>query len=1564
MKFRTAVACVLLSAALMSLHAEEPFNFRLKYIRDFNAENRSIVCPRVAAQPKFDGTFNDPIWQQASQTQSAFTLFPSKDVCGRQTIALFCHDDHAIYIGFDCEEAELDQQQIDNPNVRGSDHVGVHLEVGSNDGRGPRCNVFANRGGCQLSGPFKEQKVECKCAAGPKRWYVQLAIPFSSLPGSGTVPLPGEEWSVKLTRYGKMSDTGASRMRSAWPYIPTIVEDVTCYGATLYFDADSMLVNSALTAKDNTVPDWQVVSGKPSFAGGKLDSPAESVLTQNVKLSKGNKFMLRWTPPEGLSGSITVKVADKIAADMPLAAGRLNFQTAAADAATIEVHLTGSGIAPKIRLSRILDDVPGEWICLTNNDALPERNLNSKLPKAGEGKYIYLKCPLYNWDFAPYHSLGSPYAEEQASWDWSTIGRPVRKPLPAPPAHPEIAEDEYESFPFETTYSDGNLPEFVGLTMGSYDKGGEQGWIPFSKGSLTGDPSWAGWPVNRWISGTNNGQSIAANTHDILFDLPDKYFIRRIDILKINNGSFYNVDVSVRSSVDAQETFVPICKYSAVTPYAVIGGLDSVAKQVRLSLQGGAFENKFGRINAMTDLLGIAEIWIWAEPKGAHADTEVKAYHPPVPNQQPPLQCIQLKKWPDPLIWPEPKEMTKVEGRFELKPGAAIVFAGQGMIPRLAAMLQHELAQRFCTDIALKDEATFSGGDGCIYLGMKGVSKRFDEICSSENVTPPTDQQGYALKITSSRIIAAGCDAEGVLHACQTLAQWMDHDEHVAYAGNASIRDWPLLRLRTVVPSADHRTPILPFNMPESNFNKLIEGLSRLRFNSLIDWDPTTPYQSEARTIELIQYAGEHMVDLRPTLYLANVPGNCIEANPDDQPDAGGTGGIGGADGVWETANLCPSNPLTYKNMESYIDRALRTHNTSPFVEIGYMGSLQGPWNVCRLCRKRSISGEELYADFLNKIGTICRTRGKTAVFTNAIMFADAIRRAGNSRGGDALDSVNRALGMRMDRPVSAAAIAKSGFWTLSRPWATPAPVNNGGYAGGAAFFAGLPMEQPVEGAIAAGERCHYDGIWAWACSGHLLRGASEFWNGPSPVRGQVPEKDYSDYEQKFANACVRFNEQITRGFEYPSWRTGMTPKFFLLDLKPFCTRSHIDEGTASGLGHSGPREGLIASGSAFDFRRVPGGRQVFADVPFEILDPNANNWKSIVVIGDSQKQHLIPGSKSHVEIPIARKAASFCVLRCLLRKTNRIGDNRNWVHLTLPAFVFEYADGTRYVCDREQIRQTDAVNCPQCFQEGNDKEPMQQTSNQIGGTLQSFLWPAGRVAYCTNALGGGGTSLFLDEFVNPYPEKEVKNLVVQLPNPEQKEWTFGFHEAIFAVTGVESTEWDVNFWKRFEHREIQFPLLPANAVIPNDAKPIMAACEYASNGQEGSFLNKETKKPEVLTRPAPNGPVPTWQFQFLAGQTISAFNFRLAMPGHDSGPMPVRFRHTDVKLTVSTDGKTWTDLASVAGCTGMDGEHRITFTPVQAPYIQVSMDSSKYVDEDASAVGPISWDFYGTPGK
>ena len=257
----------------------------------------------------------------------------------------------------------------------------------------------------------------------------------------------------------------------------------------------------------------------------------------------------------------------------------------------------------------------------------------------------------------------------------------------------------------------------------------------------------------------------------------------------------------------------------------------------------------------------------------------------------------------------------------------------------------------------------------------------------------------------------------------------------------------------------------------------------------------------------------------------------------------------------------------------------------------------------------------------------------------------------------------------------------------------------------------------------------------------------------------------------------------------------------------------------------------------------------------------------------------------------------------------------------------------------------------------------MQHISNQIGGSLQASLLPAGRGAYCTNARAGGGTSLFLNEFVNPYPEKEIKNLTIQLPNPEQRDFTFAFHDAIFAVTGVEACDWDLKFWQRWKGRQEEFPLLPANAPL-DGLTSILKNSELSVRESRMTWSIKGEKEPLAELNNVERSALPTWRIKLKSPQSISAMSFRLAMPHLHAKPMPVRFKHADCHISVSVDQKTWTEVAVVPGCTGMDGEHRVAFSPVSAAWVQIVLDSSKYTDEDASYIGPLAVDLFTRAGQ
>lgn len=1434
--------------------------------------------------------------------------------------------------------------------------MSLRIEVGDFRGRGQIFVLAGNRSGCQAWGGKPADywarigdSFKYKCAAGPNRWFAQFAVPFKGL---GRTPLRGEAWGVKLVRYGKATETGALRLRSSWPYIPAPSENTVLYNGRLFFDTDNVMANGGLAVSEGEITSFEVAAGKPEIAGENWSAPEEVTLVQKLQLQAGGRFCVEWSNPADWSGTAAVCGADvKLLAEKPLSDRfrRLDFELpAGSSAAVVRLKLKGTGDRPVFRMSFVLDDVPLDWICLTNNDWIPERNLKNRLPQAAEGAYTYLKSPLYNFGHSFYRTMGciGPKAKAISQNEGpgvEYIGLPVREPLDRPLSRPDIGEDEFENFPFQFIWQDPSCPDMVGLPNGSFDKGGVTGWIPFSNGSLTGDDSWTGWPTDRW-----NG----AVPHDLVLDFKDNYYLRRLDILQPESG-FRTFDVLVRSSDNPAQLFVPIYRpngpgtsqpypWYPLPAFYSIGGLDSVARQMRLfmgTIRPDSYTDTWG-----CKMFGVAEIWVWAEPRGKHPDTDVTVFEVVVPNQKPKLECAQLQKLPEPVVWPRPKELKRATGRFIAKPNTTIVFADAGCLPGFAAQMQGELQRRFCLDLPLKHEDEAAADENVIRIGMKSHSARFDRLCGQLGVEVPAEAQGYALQVSPQRIVLAGADIEGTLNGMQTLLQWADHDEENLFFRAATFRDWPLLKLRTVIPTPDHRNCILPLKNPEWNYYALMDGLRRYRFNGLVDWQPAAVYRSDAKTRELLDYAAARLIEFRPALFLETVPGECIEDNPDDQPEIGR---IGPVDGYWDGCNLCPSNPATYRVLDAFLDEVLKTRTNTRFIEIGYMGALQGRWNVCRLCQKRALSDGALYGDFLNRLAALCGQHGKTAVFTNAVAFANAPDSLTGKDLSEAANVLNRALVLRVDRPMEKSRLKEAGFWTLSRPWDTPRPVRGPGqYEGGKAFFDTVPSDTLAEGAIITGDNCDYASAWAFAFCGILPVTAETFWNGPEPGAGT---RERAEYDQALANACVRLNEDLYLGHEYPSWRTGLEPRFFKVDIRALCVRSHVDEGTAQGIGHSGAREGMLGNGPGLDLRRVPTGAQMFSGVPFDVIDPAQNDTKSMIVIGDAIKEQRIPGALRRVEIPIGRKAASLCVLRAPIRKEFVAG---HWKpQLIVPAYIFVYADGSRYVCDRELGRWTGQVDA-QCFRDGH--------GNVLGHSVASFLYPSTRVAYFTNTLCGDGATLFLNEFTNPYPEKEIRSLVLQLPNPEQRHSTIGTHEAVFAVTGVEPTAWDIKVCRK--HSESEYPLLPPEPVLPPQAEPLLQGRIPAD--WEGECRGKDGPRFARLSLP-PKAPCPTYQVDFDQALSLAGLELRLRMPDwYNIRPVWLGCNHADVKIRITENGKDWQQTEVRQGCTGMDGPHVFLLPGRKIKGLQIAMDGAAYEKEEPNGLALIALEIFSSGRK
>ncbi len=158
---------------------------------------RIYHCVRTSQRPQIDGKLNDECWATA-QLADHFMNIKGTAFVLQQTVARALYDDEALYVAFECREADMEhlviEQETGSGNVWMDDSVELFLNaqhthqagnyhhfavnpVGAWDGPGP-CTVATSR--------------------GDEVWYVEAAIPFSTL-GTDT-PKLGQVWAMNFNR--------------------------------------------------------------------------------------------------------------------------------------------------------------------------------------------------------------------------------------------------------------------------------------------------------------------------------------------------------------------------------------------------------------------------------------------------------------------------------------------------------------------------------------------------------------------------------------------------------------------------------------------------------------------------------------------------------------------------------------------------------------------------------------------------------------------------------------------------------------------------------------------------------------------------------------------------------------------------------------------------------------------------------------------------------------------------------------------------------------------------------------------------------------------------------------------------------------------------------------------------------------------------------------------------------------------------------------------------------------------------------------------------------------------
>ncbi|MFB3893072.1 MAG: glycoside hydrolase family 20 zincin-like fold domain-containing protein [Phycisphaerae bacterium] len=1488
-----------------SFGAEAP-EFRTKFDRDIVPGRPSLVCARVEKGPAIDGEVDkDPVWQALSdkaRTHGAWSQLARKDASGRQTVVYSCFDNQNLYFAFVCEEGELQGIRMDGnltqpgKMVGPDDCVEAIIEVGGVQGEGEaysfRANLRGHHTGWGLIGVppnLGYHTPEWKSAGkfGPNRWMVEMAVPFDTIkrrPGQKGMPVParGDVIGLKLVRYGSQQSDPKNRMVSTWNTdIATPLIYVTGCNGLLYFEDASALDDGDFTRPDAQSP-WKRTGDVSAPAEGKtgLVLAAGASVSQAAAVHPSSYYLLRVEHEPGQVPEVQVDGKPIAMKD-----GGTGIWTAGKqDKLTLALAAKGSG--GPVALKRVAleyqpsEEPQGVW-CLTNNYRRADRNVRSLVKDAPDGRYQYVAI-----DYA---------------------GR--------------ITGDNNPSIDMKVWSFD--------YSLRIEDLGGREGWIPFSKGSLTGRPEAVFWQTDNPA-----GYPWGRHTQVLDIDLGAEYYVRGLDVLW-PGPNVENFEIWGKLKDEDEWTYLYAGDGQYVEPsqrrkhrrgYESVRGLDSVVRFLRWRAFQVAGDALVG-----PQLDGIQEFWVWGQPlSDQNRQAGIKPFKPWVPDKTvPPVKAETAVLNPDaPLIIPRPRKLDKVDGWFVIGPRTRIVAQDQAEARKVARQIHDEVHERWQIDVPVQTEGTGDKGlatrpagdlaDNVIYLGVLGLGGAAGRVADEEGLfRDKADRdrpQAYGLSASPKRVVVIGRDDDGLYWGVQSLMmalRWKSAD-NAAAAGPAcrgmKIADWPGTFDRSIY---NHKGYAAILNVPASEVprvKRLCRLLSRFKFNAIYvnpshgdgqTWAYTSyswPKGTMARLCREIR--DECHVEIRPMLLTTEGMGGSWWRNLLSNGHALDTAENDPDENVRElgvSTNACPLDPKTYELAFEKIDQTLEDYANPGKVWMWGQAyadpSMGARWAICRRCQKSGKTPEEIYAYFLGRVAEHLAMKDTRGLLVSPFLrYGERDPKDHRMISMDIRD-VPKTLRVSLPEPEQ----CTEAVMEAVKAALAPAQCANGprNWPAAERWVRGPWTETEVLVSLAGGNIEWGNG--SVFRDGTMAELAETLWYSPDakpPGRLDLTDLGAWVYGWWFRR-------------ELPGWRAGSSPGFFTLDLRPFANHDSRATGTET-LEPGRPPE--------IDLRYVPTGKQVLGNVQFDIIDPARNNGKSILMLGRPPKSVLPKvaatiGQKAG-PIPVGRRLASLAFLSTRWQCT--VDSGMHWGECWLrPTCRVVFDDDTWLVVDAFQY----------------PVEGVAMLDWHVAGGLGLYA----RIGWAGNCPSGQGAGLPLVEWVNPYPEKVVKCLDFFMPDFNGR--VNSMCEAIAAITAIEPVEQDLTFWSKRQDRPplLQPPRPPADPA--RLLKPLAPAISsYEAANAKGGFADQlaigdgkfpyELKLAENTLLSSPQSVYCNQSFSPLGvtltfGSPISLGRVEVLGPHHaygNIGPREQRCQKIDVTVEISQDGRTWTKAGEVRG--------------------------------------------------
>lgn len=902
---------------------------------------------------------------------------------------------------------------------------------------------------------------------------------------------------------------------------------------------------------------------------------------------------------------------------------------------------------------------------------------------------------------------------------------------------------DIEQFPFVKERQGAPRP------LGKADCGGSTGWIDFGKGALTlkGESiAFIPYIPMEWRDGK-------PRMYSVLFDLGKDYYVEEVRIRVAEDFDISSMSLWGRS--DGKKKF-QLLKRCGGWGYDVEKYFDSSGRHWCFKNIGSSCRYLWLNIDTCLRALWnsgmVYNIEIWGREAGGE-----KGISPYVHKRGKVFNDFPRIVQPgteEVIIVPKPQEMKTKEGVFSFDKNARI-YADKSNEASLAGanIFAEELKSEYLLDLQIFDiEQAKKDGlkKAIVFLPLSSEANKLPVKSAVEPVKKP---EGYSLEVTGDHALIRGSDRQGMIYGALSLLQTIRHTQKdYEYTFPCmEVRDWSYLE-RRMITTATHDCMYIG-----GQWKALVRPMAYLKLNTL--FLTCRPGMGP----ELYNNVERRWENARELSELAYKYG--IRVLPD-----------------FENRAIVLDN-FTLKTIEQDIKRYAESFPYADYMVLSIPTSYYTS-DIFKANYKDAI-------DFMKQFYGLCKSINKLPLFT--VTYGNSAKLY-HGAGLNITPYMDRLGELPKDFGFNCVLMTKYGDEKLLDVLEQSGYSNAFLYFGTDILFADVLPDVPTQ---------KFKGIGILCDGGTMYRiWVKEFFpNGRTALRNisifsnmtWSPEKNILGTRAFFDQAIEIGRQMFGKCYSYtpPSLRTGRPQEDYqIIDITSVCNDAYVDRAAGDG-------KGWMDFGANFDYRNIPSGKTVFDHVPFYVIP--GNREQNMILIRNSVAEMMPVNGKTSVAIPIGGKYSSLLFLRTAFSHGASMGFP--------PFYRMVYKDGSfvsrvldckksGHSTEWNRILKGSPFNNLYDFTRKNISIKLRDKT-----TLEVFApgfasCGLAHLAWLGYTGSGDERELYFNEFVNPYPEKEIEKVEAGFYPEHLKR---GVSEAIFAVTGIKAGDFDVQYWQKRE---------------------------------------------------------------------------------------------------------------------------------------------------------------------